>query len=247
MVSSASCVELPFRVTTAAEEQAWNTEQLANPVSEPRFRVWTYERAELVLGHLRMPQHGLSHRNAQVPIKRQSGGGAVLTGPWLVSASVVLPRCHPLAAHGVIESYRWLGEAHAEALRCFGITALALSPQEIRSRRANESLDVRWACFGSLSPWEVVAGAGRKLVGLAQERRRNGLQLVAGTLISTPDWRLLADLMGQPAAYAGLLADCTTDCEWELGGSVPAADLANSLSEEIGRRLNEPRHSVSDS
>eukprot|EP01034_Spumella_vulgaris_P044296 gene44296-55086_t len=36
-----------------------------------------------------------------------------------------------------------------------------------------------WACYGGYSPWEVVVGR-RKLVGLAQVRRRGGVLLVAG-------------------------------------------------------------------
>jgi lipoate---protein ligase len=243
---SEPCVDSPVRITTAAEEQAWNIEQLALPVSEPSYRVWTYERGALVLGHLRAAASEVPRRTTQELVRRQSGGGAVLVGPWLVGASVVLPWQHPLAARGVVDSYRWLGEAHAGVLRGFGINASAICPPEIRTRRANESLDLQWACFGSLSPWEVVGNAGRKLVGLAQVRRRTGMLLVAGTLVSTPDWRLLTELMDQPPALADRLADCTTNCELELGRPVFAADFASSLSEEIGRRLNEGPHSIDD-
>lgn len=75
----------------------------------------------------------------------------------------------------------------------------ALSPMELR--RANDSNGRRvvdWACFGSLSPWEVVSPEGRKLVGLAQRRRQSGVLLVAGTLIGLADWPLLCDVMGHP-------------------------------------------------
>lgn len=246
MIFTAPCVDSPLHLTTASEEQAWNFEQLARPVAEPRYRIWTYDQAALVLGHLRMPTSGRPRHGSRLPIKRQSGGGAVLVGAWLVSVSVALPRDHRLAARGVVDCYRWLGEAHASALRSFGIDASAVSPNDIRDHRVNESPDLQWACFGSLSPWEVAANARRKIVGLAQERRRNGVLIVAGTLISPPDWRLFTEWMDQPEALADRLADCTTNCESELGHKIDAMDFANRLKEEIASQLNEGSQPGSD-
>ena len=40
---------------TAAREQAWNTEQLAHPVTRPSWRVWTYRSPALVLGCTEIP------------------------------------------------------------------------------------------------------------------------------------------------------------------------------------------------
>ncbi|MDE1950250.1 MAG: hypothetical protein KGI35_16635, partial [Burkholderiales bacterium] len=88
---------------------------------------------------------------------RDSGGGAVLVGPWLLGVSVLLPAADALAAGGTVASYRWLGELLAEALRAGGVEALAVSPQRLRefdAARAEPALD--WACFGALSPWEVL-------------------------------------------------------------------------------------------
>lgn len=150
-------------------------------------------------------------------VVRESGGGAVLTGPWLVSASVVLPQGHPWVCDGLIESYRRLGQLHAAALKEFGVPARALPPQELP--RANEASGVgavAWACFGSLSPWEVVNAEGRKLVGLAQRRRRSGVLLVAGTLIGIADWPLLCDVMGHPENER-ILRRCTVSVE-EIAG-----------------------------
>lgn len=138
-------------------------------------------------------------------VERESGGGAILAGPWLVSASVVLPPGHPWVSSGLIDSYRRLGLLHVAALKEFGALAHALPPHELP--HANDTCGTRavdWACFGSLSPWELVNAEGRKLVGLAQRKRQTGVLLVAGTLIGVTDWCLLCDVMGQPEDEARL-------------------------------------------
>lgn len=138
-------------------------------------------------------------------VQRESGGGAVLAGPWLVSASVVLPHAHPWASNGLIDSYRRLGQLHVAALKEFGILAHALPAHELPP--SNDTSGIRavdWACFGGLSPWELVNAEGRKLVGLAQRKRQTGVLLVAGTLIGATDWTLLCDVMGQPEDEARL-------------------------------------------
>ena len=53
---------------------------------------------------------------------------------------------------------------------------------------------IRMACFGTLSPYEVTAN-GRKLVGLAQIRRRNGV-LVQSAIHKRFDAERLAGLLG---------------------------------------------------
>lgn len=123
----------------------------------------------------------------------------MLTGPWMVGVSVILPPDHPWVCKSLVESYRALGQLHVAALQALGVAARALPPQEVRQvNEAVGTLPVDWACFGSLSPWEVVDTRGRKLVGLAQRRQGSGVLLVAGTLISTVDWDLLCAVMGQP-------------------------------------------------
>jgi len=151
-------------------------------------------------------------------VQRDSGGGAVLTGRWLVSASVVLPHGHPWVCGGVIDSYRRLGQLHAAALDELGVSARALPPQELPRGNDSSALTVvDWACFGGLSPWEVVDADGRKLVGLAQRRRQSGVLLVAGTLIGSVDWALLCGAMGHPEDESMLR--CRTVSAEEIAGS----------------------------
>jgi lipoate---protein ligase len=174
--------------------------------------VWTSLTPAVVLGCAHRHLQGKVARRlagrAEV-VLRESGGGAVLAGPWLVSASVVLPHGHPWVRGGLMDSYRRMGQLHVAVLERLGITALALPPLETQPHQAASSCaacDVPWASFGSLSPWEVVDSQGRKLVGLAQRRRKSGVLLVAGTLVSCPDWPLLCAAMSQPRADALLPA-----------------------------------------
>jgi lipoate-protein ligase A len=214
---------------TCREEQSWNAAQLDDPVTEPRLRLWTYRTPGVVLGcsqgALRERLDG-SHALAGAVAQRGSGGGAVLTGPWMVSASIVLPPEHPLLGRGTLSSYRWLGALHAGLLRDIGIAAYAIPPEEVRLRQPDARL--KWACYGGVSPWEVVVGR-RKIVGLAQLRRRTGVLLTSGTLIARPDWRLLCDALGQSAADAELLDECTTSFAAQLGAPILAEVLAERL------------------
>ena len=91
----------------------------------------------------------------------------------MLMLDLVLPRAHRLYMGDVTESYRWIGEVWTAALRELGID---VQSTPIGAARADaQTLDplLRRVCFGGLSPYEVVVGR-RKLVGLAQVRRRAG-------------------------------------------------------------------------
>ena len=221
----------------AAREQRWNERQLAEPVLHPRMKVWTYREGAIVLGR---SQHALADRPAagsmsdaaaddagRVPpdgpadseavrlplVKRGAGGGAVLVGPWLLSASLLLPLDDPrMAMTSVADSYRWLGEAMVETLAELGVMARTVPPAE----RIPAPERLAWACFAGVAPWEVVVddpttGVARKLVGFAQRRSRHGVLLALGVLVQPAPWRLLAQTLGHPVALADELAATTVD------------------------------------
>jgi lipoate-protein ligase A len=209
-----------------AEEQDWNRAQLAEPVVRPVVRLWTYAAPGIVLGRAQAALHPGKAGGPTPVVQRDSGGGAVLAGPWMLSASIVLPADHPLVGTGTVSSYRWLGVLHAGLLRDHGIAAYAVPPEELQMAPPDRSL--KWACFGSLSPWEVVVGQC-KIVGLAQVRRRTGALLTSGTLIAPPDWPLLCAAVGADPGDADRLRACTTSCADQLGKPLMATVLAEGL------------------
>lgn len=217
-------------LVSADGEQDWNQAVLAGALTAPRLALWHYGVPAVVLGCLqKLPE---PQRRPLPMVKRAAGGGAVLVGPWMLSLSVALPMWHPLATGGLIESYRWLGELIARVLQDFGVAAQALAPSALPPKDDG----LRWACFGSLSPWEVVV-AGRKIAGLAQRRSGNGLLLVAGILVGDPDWPLLGAAMERDDSEASRLVEATTSCAAELGRPLSLFSLAAALEEAIDERL----------
>lgn len=209
-------------------------------MTAPQWRVWTYAAPAIVLG---CSQRALrpaleAQLQGRLPVlEREAGGGAVLTGPWLLGLSLVLPPGHAWLSGGLLPSYQRLGQLHVEVLQALGIGARAVPPQELPSRQSPPEPDpLTWACFGGLSPWEVVDAQGRKLVGLAQRRRQTGVLLVAGTLLSRPDWPLLCEAHGRPQD-AALLRQRTVSCEELLGRSLSVVSASEVLDQRLGLAL----------
>lgn len=226
----------------AVAEQLWNEQQLAQPVRAPAWRLWRYRQPTIVLGCSQRRLLGTADDTTGTQLLvRESGGGAVLTGPWMLGLSVALPADHPLVGAGPVGSYRWLGEQIAQVLQEAGLDgAHAIAPERlhaIRLRAADQPNSVDWACFGSLSPWEVLAADGRKLVGLAQVRRRSGVLLVGGVLLEASPWPLLCRALARADADAKRLASITTCCRDEIGPSFDPLALERSLSEALQVRL----------
>jgi lipoate-protein ligase A len=169
-----------------------------------------------------------------VPVlKRTSGGGPVLWDGDLVALDVVLPRGHRLAADDVVLAYRWLGEALADALRALGVPDVEVV-DVARARAAKAAPGpAADACFGGLSPWEVLA-AGRKVVGLSQTRRRPGALLQAGIPLRL-DAARLARLLGRAPAWADGLAATAAGLR-ELAPDVTADDVVAAADAAIAAR-----------
>ena len=209
-------------------------------MTAPQWRVWTYAAPAIVLGCSQRALRPVLEAQVQgrlAVVEREAGGGAVLAGPWLLGLSLVLPAGHAWLDGGLLPSYRLLGELHVEVLQTLGIAARAVPPQDLPSRHPQcESERPDWACFGGLSPWEVVDAPGRKLVGLAQRRRQTGVLLVAGTLLSPSDWPLLCEAHGR-GQDAALLRQRTVSCEELLGRPLSAAAVSELLARRLGQVL----------
>jgi lipoate-protein ligase A len=133
-----------------------------------------------------------------------------MTGPWMLGLSLWLPPTAPAAQAGLVETFRRFGAACRDALGELGIgSALASNADVARSIERARLADLRWACFGTVSHGELVDRAGRKLLGLAQSRRRGCVLLEGGLLLCEPDWALLCELFGKPAQSGLVLRDVT--------------------------------------
>lgn len=221
---------ITIRITSANAEQTWNQGALAIPVTAPRAALWRYQEPAVVLG-CSQPLHD-RYPTGLPMVKRMAGGGAVLVGPWMLSLSVVLPNEHPLAALGLVASYRWLGELIAAELGALGIAARALAPKELPPTDGK----LNWACFGGLSPWEVTV-AGRKIAGLAQRRCRHGVLLAAGILVDASPWPLLCAAMDREPTEATRLEGATMSCTDALGQPVSIYDLSVALEQSLAEIL----------
>ncbi len=182
--------------------------------SEPATLYWSQAQPTgLVLGFSQ--KHDVLNlqalANDAFPIyHRRAGGTAVLVGPTLLSLDVILPADHPLILHDIVESYRWFGEAWVAALALLGVQTRIVPPEEAHAQRdlrkqpgtREYELLLNRACYGSLSPYEVVVGQ-RKVVGFDMIRRRSGTLLQAGVLL---EWH--------PSTLAQLLSH--TSVEYEL-------------------------------
>jgi lipoate-protein ligase A len=158
--------------------------------------------------------------NSTLPVRvRSSGGGAVLSGPWLVRAAVVLPRSHALVQHGPAAAARWYGEIHCRWLHAQGIGAAALY--------RGATID-HWACFAGRTGGEVVVG-DRKIVGIAQAWRGQTILLSAGTLIAPAPWALLCDSLRRSPDAAAALAALTINAQEYLRRPVDARVWADDL------------------
>jgi lipoate---protein ligase len=214
-----------FRATVG-EQQEWIGAALAAPGAEPVVRVWMHSAPAVVLGCSQRPSAEMTLRAARAGVElcvRRCGGGAVLAGPWMLGATVVLPPRHPLVVASIPLSYRWFGTAHVAWLQETGIDA-----RVVPSASAPADPSLSWACFAGLSHCEVEAGGG-KIVGLAQARRRHAILFSSAALIAPPPWEVLCEVFGRPGTQAPALAKCTSSYRQLVGRPAPADTLARSL------------------
>lgn len=183
----------------------------------PRAWAGVGHHPALLLGRA---QHGWPVRPLLPVRRRSSGGGAVLSGPWLLWGLLRLPRTHPVLQQGPARAARWFGGVHRDWLQAQGVAAAMLYEGPVRDH---------WACFGGLGPGEVLV-QGRKLTGIAQTWRRAHVLLCSGTLVATPPWPLLCDALGRPQAEGAELAACTVSTRECLLQAPPSAAWARSLA-----------------
>lgn len=173
-------------------------------------------------------------------VRRPTGGRAILHTDEL-TYSVAGPLGEQRLAGGVLESYRTLAGALLRALILLGIPAQALekpSPpgtaedQREAGERVPSNQGKNPVCFEMPSNYEITVG-GKKLIGSAQARRKEGL-LQHGSLPLHGDLERITQVLAFPdrvtrEAAAERLSRRATTAERVLGRPLPWEQAAQAF------------------
>lgn len=174
-------------------------------------------------------------------VKRQSGGTAIYADPDVLGLDIALPPHHRLVGTDVVMNYRWLGEVWVLTLTALGVAASLVGVEEAREAEkppAEIASALEAACFGTLSPFEV-AVEGRKLVGLAQVRRRTGVLLQSAIHLHFDRDRLAALIAPRSAAnLSRALRKVSASLDESSSGKVSGEEIRR----EFSRQLEEAQH-----
>jgi lipoate-protein ligase A len=178
--------------------------------SLPTLRLYAWEPACLSLGYAQ-PFSNVDIIRLQMRgwelVRRPTGGRAVLHIDEL-TYSVIAPMGEPRVAGTVLESYNRLARALIEALQLISL------PVEVKEYSDSHSGKANPVCFEVPSTYEITVG-GKKLVGSAQARRKDGV-LQHGSLPLKGDLTRIMQVMKFPDeearmdAAVHLLAHATT-------------------------------------
>jgi lipoyl(octanoyl) transferase len=215
---------------------AWNMaveeailEAVGQDASLPTLRLYAWEPACLSLGYAQpfadvdVPR--LEARGWEL-VRRPTGGRAVLHTNELTYA-VIAPLNEPRVAGSVLESYQRLANALVEALNLLGMRVqVNENSATVHGARTNP------VCFEVASAFEITVG-GRKLLGSAQARRKEGV-LQHGSLPLTGDLTRILQVLSfedekSRALAAERLLKRATTVEDALGCQVPWEEAASAI------------------
>jgi len=215
---------------------AWNMavdesilESMGRDSSLPTLRLYAWEPACLSLGYAQpltdvdMPR--LQKRGWGV-VRRPTGGRAVLHVDELTYA-VIAPHSEPRVAGTVLESYQRLAQALVQALEL-----LSLPVQVNENSSTPQAAIPNPVCFEVPSTYEITVG-GKKLVGSAQARRKEGV-LQHGSLPLAGDLTRITQVLAFPdedsrSQAAGRLLSRATTVETALGRKVTWDEAAGAF------------------
>ncbi|MSO47802.1 MAG: lipoate--protein ligase family protein [Thermoleophilia bacterium] len=155
-------------------------------------------------------------------VRRGTGGGAVLCDEGVLLIDLAVPAGHALSPENVTEAYRPLGEAVHHALVGLGVDCRTVGVAEARAMDDARKAAARRACWAGLSPYEVVLGDGRKLVGLAQRRRRGAVLHQVAIPVTTSPLAVLDHLVDGAALEPWLRETAMVASAGGCGSATPA-------------------------
>ena len=219
----------------AVDEAILDRYSTADPPQAPTLRLYGWNPPALSLG--RGQPAGSAHDARYLAlegidlVRRPTGGRAVLHEAERTYAVIGRLRAVPFGG-GVLATYAQLALALAAGLRRVGLDALETGRRPAGPARHGPSADP--ACFATLSSHEIAVD-GRKLVGSAQLRRRDGFLQHGSIPLRTDPGRLARSVGGAADGAAELRF---TDLESALGRPISAADLDRALIEGFEESLS---------
>ncbi|MCJ7659180.1 MAG: lipoate--protein ligase family protein [Anaerolineales bacterium] len=146
--------------------------EIASGGNPPTLRLYGWEPTCLSLGYAQ-PWRDINIGNlgdlGWNIVRRPTGGRAILHKDELTYA-VIAPASEPRLQGSVIESYKYLSKALLQALGQLGASAQAA----VFNKNANDQRTHNPVCFEVPSNYEITV-KGKKLIGSAQARRREGI------------------------------------------------------------------------
>ena len=224
---------------------AWNMavdeallESVGRGASLPVLRLYAWQPPCLSLGYAQpftdvdLPR--LKERGWEL-VRRPTGGRAILHTDEL-TYSVIAPPDEPRLAGTLLESYNHLAQALLAALRLLGL------PVEMQERSAaSQAGNTNPVCFEAPSTYEITVG-GKKLVGSAQARRKEGILQhgslpLSGDLARITQALVFPDEAARARAAERLLARAAT-VESVLGRPVAWEEAAQAFTAAFHETLN---------
>ena len=167
----------------------------------------------------------------QLPVVRRLTGGRAVLHQDELTYSVVCGRDSALFGAGIGGAYEAISSALVSALRSIGVDAgFSKSAAKWAGKRSE-------ACFSASARYEVTVG-GRKLVGSAQRRFKDGF-LQHGSILISIDADLTEAVFGEAAASRMLSAVASLSEFGGVGREELAAAVARSFASCLGVSLDE--------
>jgi lipoate-protein ligase A len=217
----------------------------------PTLRLYAWSPACLSLGYAQKSADVDFERVAAMGwdvVRRPTGGRAILHADEL-TYSLMLPDGDTIASGSIIESYRRISGALTAGLQILGV-------QPHADRRAERESSQGPVCFETPSHYEITVN-GRKLIGSAQMRRKEGV-LQHGSLPLWGDMGRICDGLNYPdensreqgkaqvRARATPLGDVLNNLSWEGVADAMIKGFSTTFDVEfISIEFNETEHQYS--
>lgn len=220
----------------AIDEAILNMVERGN--ATPTLRLYAWEPACLSIGRAQSPDdidREYLEKNGWDAVRRLTGGRAILHTDELTYA-IIAPPSDPRVSGSIPESYEKLAVGLLRGLQLLGLNVeMAISNNTENDTHTNP------ICFHIPSDQEIVFD-GKKLIGSAQARRKNGV-LQHGTLPLCGDLSRITHVLRygkeeeRIAAGDGLLENATT-AETARGNTVTWDEAAHAMEKGFSEELN---------